>query len=323
VVAAHVLRAGVVVREARAMKRPVYTVAEWAGAWQGLYPGRRNEQSNRHYRIMLQPFIRRYGQTRMADFDRIRAQKWAVRHPAQVKYLRLMFAKAVKAGVVDENVFAHVEVTLPREDRTPPTREQLAALVNASLARGGWWVDFADLIVFTAFSGARLAEVSRVQAADVLDSGHRVVLRGKRRAGEAALRVRTVAVFAEGVDALQGRPDVGLLWRSKTGRPLTRFTIGNAFLELAREVGYEGTLHSLRHFCASWLLDSGASRQDVAVQLGHVDDLGRVDETQVRERYGHVDVPAALARLEQAVEDDGWSSSGEVKDVEDGAAGTA
>jgi integrase len=287
------------------------TVAEWAAEWQALFPGDRNGDTERHNAQMVGPFVRTHGRRRLSEVDGLIAQAWATRSPGSVRYLRLMFGKAVKAGLLDRNVWDHVEAPKgARSPRVPPTPAELGRILDTSRARGGWWLHFADLIEFTAYSGLRLEEVADVQVADRLESG-RLVVRGKRRAGEAGPRVRVCAVFGPGVEALDRQaPEVGRVWRSKSGRRLNKHSVGRAFAEVAAEVGYEGTFHALRHHLATWLLDRGCSPQDVAITLGHVDRAGHADSTQVRTRYGHPSVTEALRRLDELVTVRSGSGSG-------------
>jgi integrase len=264
------------IREAKATrtlpKEKTITVAAWDDLWMRLYP----------------------------DITPLMAQAWAVENPSHVRFLRQMFEKACKAGLLGLNVWAHVEVERVSAPRVPPTPAQLGRLLGAARARGGWWSHFAECMIFTAYCGARGEEVERVQVADVLAAGSRVVLRGKRRAGEVEPRVRTVAVFGPGREALVSQlPEVGRVWRATQGGPLTQRVREGKFRVLRAEIGAEHlTFHGLRHFCASWLLDQGASKQDVAIQLGHRDAHGRVDTTQVERVYGHLTVEPALQRLE-------------------------
>lgn len=284
----------------RASRAPlnVGTVRDWAACWQSLYPGRRNDQTAAHNATMVEPFVRHHGRLTFEQVTPLVAQAWAVNHPGHVRYLRLMFDKAERAGLVETNVWKRVECDRSLgAPRVPPSPEGLARLVTAARASGR--DPFADLILFTAYSGLRLSEVAGVQATDVLESGRRVVVRGKRRAGESAPRVRVAAVFGPGREALRRQtPQVGLVFRSPAGRPLTKHSVGRVFREVRADAGFAGSFHALRHYAATWLLDRGASDRDVAVQLGHVDEAGHVDTTQVRRTYGHPSVSAALERLE-------------------------
>jgi len=300
------------------------TVAEWADVFQDYYPADRNERSRGHVDFQIAQFVRKHGHMALEDVDILTAQKWASRKPGQVRYLRLFFGTAVKAGLVPFNVWKAVEIKLRSKPRMPPTLEQLGGMVAAARERGRWWDHFADCMLFTAYSGARGGEVEGVQAKDVLEAGSRVVLRGKRHAGEKQPRVRTVVVFEPGRSALRRqKPRVGRVWHAPSGGPLAQRIRAERFNTIKAEVGYSGTFHGLRHYCTSWLLDQGASKMDVAVQLGHMDEHGRVDTKQIERVYGHVAVEPALKRLEAAVDKgvpDGDADAGRGAGADDRAA---
>jgi hypothetical protein len=139
-----------------------------------------------------------------------------------------------------------------------------------------------------------------VLASDVLDDGRLVVRAGKRGPGEAVPRVRTVGVFGPGRGALlRQKPHVGRVWSWRTpDRALDKDTVAYDFRRLADEAGYSGSFHGLRHHCATWLQDRGASPEDIAVQLGHVDRAGHANPRLVRRVYSHPDAGEALSRLD-------------------------
>lgn len=281
------------------------TIAEWEGAWQALYPGRRSPETRQNYRYQVATFVRAHGTTRLKDFTPLMAQRWIVQFPGTKKVLSQMFAKAVKAGLVEFNVFDRTEAPAAhREPRMPPTAAELHALVQCARGYGGWWGGhLADMVVFTAFSGLRLNEVGGVLASDVLDGGNRLVVRaGKRGPGEAVPRVRTVGVFGPGRGALmRQKPHVGRVWSWRSpDRALDKDAVARDFRRLADEAGYSGSFHGLRHHCATWLQDRGASPEDIAVQLGHVDRAGHANPRLVRRVYSHPDVGEALSRLDAA-----------------------
>jgi integrase len=287
-----------VVRAGQGALPAAMTVEEWGARWLLVFPGRRNPQSEAHYTQMLRPFLRAHARRRVADITQLEAQTWAVAHPSQVRYLRMMFGKAKRAGIVERNVWEAVETTVRRRPRRAPSAQELEVLV--ATARGRYDDRFADMMVFTAYTGLRLSEVADVQTGDMHSDGRRLRVRGKRRAGEADPRERTVAVFPAARAAFAAHaPEVGLVWRALDGERWTRFTVAEAMRMICAAALVEDvTFHSLRHFHASWLLDQGASDLDVALQLGHVKADGTVDPSLVRRRYGHPDVEAGLARLE-------------------------
>lgn len=281
------------------------TVDEWAARWAVIYPGRRNESTASHTHTMCRPFTKAYGHKRVCDIGPWEAQGWALQYPSQVRYLRLMFAKAKTAGIIERNPWDDVELPVGsrREgrQRRAPSWEEYEAMVSAARSRFGDRT--ADMLVFTAFTGLRLMEMADVQTGDMHPGGRRLAVRGKRRAGDDAPRERTVAVFAEARDAFRAHaPDLGFVWRSAAGRRWTRFSVAEMMRAVCRDagVGPGVTFHSLRHFHASWLLNRGASDLDVALQLGHGTANGTVDPGLVRRVYGHPDVEMGLQRLEQA-----------------------
>ena len=290
-----------VVRAGQGALPSAMTVEEWGARWLLVFPGRRNPESEAHYTSMLRPFLRAHARRRVADISQLEAQSWAVAHPSQVRYLRMMFGKAVRAGIVERNVWEAVESQVRRRPRRAPSAQELEVLV--ATARERYDDRLADMMVFTAYTGLRLSEVADVQTGDMHQDGRRLRVRGKRRAGEAGPRERTVAVFSAAREAFFAHaPDVGLVWHALDGERWTRFTVAEAMRMICAAALVEDvTFHSLRHFHASWLLDQGASDLDVALQLGHVKADGTVDPSLVRRRYGHPDVEAGLQRLEAAM----------------------
>lgn len=292
------------VRRARGGVLPsAVTVAEWEAQFQALYPGRRNTQTERHNAMMVAPFCRQYARRPMRSITALEAQSHAVRHAGSVRYLRMMFAKALRAGVVERNVWETVETPRGSTDpppRRPPTLGELDALVAAALGRYG--EAWADLIVFTAYSGLRLSEVADVQAGDLSGDCRRVVVRGKRHAGEEGPRVRSAVVLDPGRDAVRRQaPDVGVVWRSVQGRRLDRHIISRCFRLVCKDAGIEAealTFHSLRKFYATFLRDAGADPRDIAMSMGHTDASGRPYPELVDRVYAHPGADAALARLE-------------------------
>jgi integrase len=76
------------------------------------------------------------------------------------------------------------------------------------------------------------------------------------------------------------------------GQPVT--TVGKAFRQIAREAGLaDVTPHTLRHTCATWLVENGAETSDVAKYLG-------MSEAMVEGRYGHIG-NRSLARAVEAI----------------------
>lgn len=283
------------VRRAKGGWRPeARTVAEWAEVVWDLYPGRRTAETTAHYRAMCAPFVRVCGSRALADVDALLCQGWASRWPGHVPYLRRMFGKAVKAGVIASNPWADVEVVVQGEPRVPPTQEQLEAILVACVRRGGWWEEFARLVKVAALTGCRLSGLAGLCVVDVDLRRRRMVVTEK------GSKTREVAILDAAVEALelQTWERVGRVWSSPQGRPLTRKRVSERWREVADEAGFAGSFHSLRHFAATWLQGLGADDRDIAVQLGHTDERGQPYTELIERTYGHVSPDLALARLD-------------------------
>jgi integrase len=144
-----------------------------------------------------------------------------------------------------------------------------------------------------AFSGLRLeCEVGRLCADDV--DGDRLHV----RCGKGA-KARTSVLFEPGLSALlEVAHPYGHLLRNARGYPWTRSAVNKRWRQARATVGLHGVVfHDLRKFHATWLLDRGVSRMDVAVQLGHFDRDGRPNTQLVDEVYGWPSAEIALGRV--------------------------
>jgi integrase len=273
------------------------TVGLWLTAWLMFFPSERSEETAAHDDAMLQPFIRRHGRKLLSAVTPLMAQQWAVAHPAQVRYLRRAWEKAVLMQFVQFNVWKVVEP--PR--RMKPTRgvltmEQLdMALANARELRG-WYLQFADLVEMAAFTGARLGGMCRMERSEVDLATRRVMLLEK---GE---KERTVVLTPRALEAaeraLKRSKGRKLLFVSARRTRLDRHKITPAWHRIRGDIDLP--FHSLKHFAGTWLASLGVDERDIAIQLGHTDSQGRPYVHLVRRIYVHPDHTAALDRIELA-----------------------
>lgn len=265
------------------------TVGEYARGWARLHP-RPDPSTSWHNEVMVRPFAVAHERRAVGSVSRACAAGWVQRHPSQARYLRAMFNDARADGLVDANPFDGLVPPARSGEVRPPSEDQVLRVAGSALeALGGWGPMFRSMVLFSAFSGVRMAEMAGVRVEDVVcRDPYRVRVLGKGR------RRRTVGVFGPGVEALGDLPARGLVFRSREGRALNRWSVGRGWAVACGAAGVSGfTWHSLRHFCATWLLDGGASVQDVAVQLH-----GRFDPREVIRTYGHPDHALALERLQ-------------------------
>jgi integrase len=177
------------------------------------------------------------------------------------------------------------------------------------------------MILFAAGTGIRPAELWAVERDHLrlddaeCDIRQTVKADGKIRPLTKNYRIRTVIVppmAAEGATCFPPRLDVRQLFFTPRARQFTRSqhdrywaAVRKAWvaklpadhhLRRRQDIDLEDNLafYELRHFCATDMLERGATPEDVAVQLGHQDG-GRL----VRELYGHPDDANARGRLKQ------------------------
>lgn len=289
-------------RRVRELQAEMVTVELWLRCWTEYFPGERAEATVVHDAYMLAPFLELHGHRLLGDVTRLEAQAWSVAHPSQLRYLRRVWGKAVVVGLVERNVWESVQ--LPRRtggSRPVPSIEQLDAAIAAARAREGWWLEFADLVEATAFTGARLGGMASLRRSAVDLGARRMVLTEK---GE---KTRTVVLAPRSEAALRSaslrvatrlRERDPLLFMSRARRPLHRNMVGEAWRAVRGD--FDGPFHSLKHFAGTWLASMGVDERDIAIQLGHVDSQGRPYTHLVRRVYVHPDHDSALMRVEEA-----------------------
>lgn len=270
-------------------------VREWCERWQSVFD-RASLGTLTHNEQMVRGFVAKHGSLELREVTALQAQEWGGRKPGTVRYVKLLFADAVRAGLLECSPFDRVSVSRGpgRSKVEPPTEQMVLGLAEkASGLHGEWGQVFGRAVLFSAYTGLRLGEMAAVEARDVqlVPAPMVFVRRPKRPAPE-----RTVGIFGPAVGVVTEQTEVGLLFTSRTGRALRRDMVSRAWGELCRSAGVSFEWHQLRHFCATWLLDHGASAEDVALQLGHQDG-----GLLVRRTYGHPSTMLAVERLRRAV----------------------
>lgn len=277
------------------------TVNLWLTGWREFFPGRRNERSEQDITLMTAPFIRAHGKKLLTAVSPLMAQRWAMKHPHQVKPLRASWEKAVAMQIIPYNVWKVVE--FPKREHPPgypvPKQEELDAALRRCRDKGGWWLSYADIIELTAYTGARSGGICSLRRSAVDLRSRRVTVREKGG------KVREVALLGPAQDAAKRAlyrsvcHEDFLLFHTKWHRPHTRESLGAAWRAVRGD--FPGPFHSLKHFAATWLSAQGADERDIAIQLGHFDRAGRPNVQLVRRVYNHPSHEDALARIEAIV----------------------
>ncbi len=171
------------------------------------------------------------------------------------------------------------------------TRDEAVAVVEAVDPDSKvYWRDRAVLELLYA-TGMRVSELTGLSLAD-LDQENECCMvfgkGGKERlvpVGEAALKAveRYLAAVRPALDRGAGRGK-GMLFLNQRGTPLGRMTVWTIVSRAAKRGGIERRIspHTLRHSCATHMLEGGADLVAVQELLGHAD----ISTTQI---YTHLD----------------------------------
>lgn len=294
----------------------VETCDEFAARWPIDYP-RPSAATLSTYRSALKPFIAHFAGVPLADIDRDTARRWAVgQPPSQINVLRSMFNDALEDDLVQRNPFEKMGRARKSNPQVGgkkqiwvPTVPELHTLAGLAVDVHGeeYGPTFAAYILFAAYSGMRPGELAVLEA-DCVDRKAGLIhvvrnLDGTGRVNDYTKnrRQRTVALLSGAAEALKSYPvqidrkgDGGspLLFTGPSGAVLGKGPRHNLWNPVRAAFGRPNMrLYSLRHFCATWLLERGASDLDVSVQLGHT-DAGAL----VRSTYGHAE-RSSLDRL--------------------------
>ena len=204
--------------------------------------------------------------------------------------LRTYFAFLIAEGVIASDPTEHIQA--PRVDRKLPeflTVDEMSRLLDApNPDHRLFWRDRAILEVLYA-SGMRVSELTGLKLTALeLDEGMATVFgKGAKERlvpiGGPALRAleRYLRELRPVLDTGKGR---GAVFLTARGRPLGRESVWRLVRDAARRAGLRRDVspHTLRHTCATHLIEGGADLAAVQELLGHVD----ISTTEI---YTHVD----------------------------------
>ena len=302
--------------EARAERRGP-TVHAFALGWLDRYAGSGRdsvrENTRREYRRLLATFALRYfdRDARLRDLDRPAVQgfvDWLTSQPGRngrlcdrsvanaLTPLRAALDAAVAAGVLEQNPADGV--VLPRrrggrawefKERRFLTRGELAGLLDEVPPK---WRALFDLLAVT---GLRISEAIALRWSDLeLDSRtprlrvSRAIVRGIVGAPKSRHGARSVPLPCELAVTLRARRPPGvddaLVFPGRNGEPADVGSLRRRVLVPAAErAGLSGVgFHTLRHTCASLLIESGLSVLRLQRWMGHHSPAFTL------ETYGHL-----------------------------------
>ena len=285
---------------------------ELVAVWPGRWP-RPDAYSTRNATSQVKHFGRFFEGVPIGSISRSDFRRFALEHPGAARYARTMLADAFDEGLVGENVGA--EVRIQRKAKKAiivPTVDQIRLLVDragvgTSSAEGGC---FRRAILFSAYTGVREGELRALALSDLVGFSPapewrptRVTIRyslnreERLKEPKTEASVGTIALLGPARDALWHQLLASQWPRGSNIRPdrfwaYTRSRRQALWDAARRHSGVDIPWHSLRHFCATYLLNLGATVDDVALQL-------RCSVEEVRKTYGHPDRDKALGRLEE------------------------
>ncbi len=295
-------------REALIRVRPANdeTVAEFVERWLRDFK-RPRASTNRHNAYMVKPLVAEFDTVKMSDISRRRAREWALRHRGSVPVVRAMFNDAVNEECVTTNPFANLRLDQRRgrRDLVALSETEVRDLADASLHLfGAYGPTFRACVLFAAYVGLRPAEMFVLQWSDLDIPGSLIKInRSLGNTGEITLpknglrrKVTLPPEAKEVLVAMPRRADSPYVFTTPGGQRFSK-TSHYYYWRLLRLAAQRPDMafYELRHFCATHLLELGASPADVAVQLGHTDGGALVMST-----YGHPSIKASLARVLEA-----------------------
>jgi integrase len=192
------------------------------------------------------------------------------------QHLSSLLGAAVRYGVLAVNPARGVEVERRKVEVTPPSAEQVAALVDAAPP----W--FAPAIVLGAGCGLRQGEASGLTVDRVRWTAREIRI-DRQWLGhlqppgfgppKSDKGTRTIPAPSHVLDVLGqsvGRRHEGHVLRQPNGAVVNHTRFREAWAETCRRAGVEGVrFHDLRHFYASALIAGGCSVTAVQHALGH------------------------------------------------------
>lgn len=265
------------------------TFREHAEAWRACQPHREQTAASTetYLRLHAYPVL---GDRPIGSIRRSEVQAWAkglsaTLAPSTVtticQKVNAVFAAAMADRVIPANPCTGLR--LPRADGKqvhPIAHEQVLAMAEAVPAR------YRALIVAGAGTGMRQGELLglTVDRIDFLRRTLRIDRQMVTTVGtqphfaptKTTASVRTIPVPSIVLEEITAHlqtfgagPD-GVVFTNEDGEPIRRNHAGRVWRAAAKRAGVQGrSFHDLRHYCASVLIDSGASVKVVQHHLGH------------------------------------------------------
>lgn len=277
--------------------KPALSVSEYANEWLELHHGKGTRRPARTTRQVnetnLRRFLEVYGDRSIdGGIARREALAWSKPIPHVAKTVAAMFNDAVDDEVAKSNPFANRRQSRSRErkDIAPITETELDTL--AQIALDHWGADgYGQIarawVLFAAWVGCRPGETFTTPLTSLASGQGLVKIRRVKKRGSEGYPTDTVVLPQAAADAVRDAEHrlahAGPMFRTVTGREMRENLswhwdpIRDKFQMTVDKDRWEELLggqpqfdfYSLRHFCASIMVDRGGNEFDGSAQLGN------------------------------------------------------
>jgi len=204
--------------------------------------------------------------------------------------LKTFFRLMHREGLLPEDLSRFVVLPRYRKHlpRNVPSQEQMRALLAAADRSTPLGVRDRAILELLYATGLRSEELRGLQVEDWDSEANTLLVHGKgskeRVVPLGAWVVPYLHRYIERARSLLAPSPRGLLFVSKRGRKIARANLAQMVRRYVRKAGLAGvTVHTLRHACATHLLENGADIRYIQELLGHAD----LSATQI---YTRVDI---------------------------------
>lgn len=304
----------------------VPTVNELCDWWLRVYPERDRRRTGEPPRgstistanHAVRPFKAQFGASPVDELSMESLKKFAAEKKWAVPQISTMFSDAIEAEKIKANPVKGL--IQKRKKRKRPrdefiTESELDRICEIAHEVEPKYPILGELLRLLGWTGVRQSEAFMLTRGDV--NGEVLHVRwtlGSTGEVTTPKNHNTRSIFlppaaADAIKSLPTRIDTDLIFLNKDGRRLTRPAfyqhwkpVKVAFLrelpdsrarQLHNPPEVKFVPHSMRHFCATYLLDQGVTTADVAYQLG-------TTEKEIVDTYGHPSDVARRDRLSRA-----------------------
>lgn len=257
-----------------------FTCDEWVEHWTSEPQYKRHKAStNAHNAERVSKFAEDFKGVPLTALPVALCRKWAYENEGRVPAVKAMLSDAVRDEVMDRNPFIGIKLSARGPGRKfiqPMTVEEVEKLAKVADAKWPDWPVMGAMIRFAAYSGLRRGEMLALRWTD-LDWENGTILVERQFAQKTRSfaspkngQARSVAFLPQAQNALRPltKNVTGTnVWYSTTGkfvepalhdyywRQVRERFLGSITQERAEAIDL--AWHTLRHFCASYLVDKG------------------------------------------------------------------